>query len=66
FQNAIFLRNALLHVFEKEIKSDAVVSCWKKCFSIARQYWKGIEVEIDDQSDDDYDENLDALDSDLD
>ncbi|CAG8739951.1 18590_t:CDS:1, partial [Gigaspora rosea] len=35
FQNAISLRNVLLHVFEKEIKSDAVVSYWKKCLDSA-------------------------------
>ncbi|CAG8457292.1 1471_t:CDS:2 [Gigaspora rosea] len=34
----------------KVIKSDSVVSCWKKCLGIARQYW----------------ENLGASDSDLD
>ncbi|CAG8779816.1 11431_t:CDS:2 [Gigaspora margarita] len=36
-------------------------------FSVSlQQYWKGIEVEIDNQSDDDYDKNLGASDSDLD
>ncbi|CAG8475281.1 31088_t:CDS:2 [Gigaspora margarita] len=38
----------------------------KKCLGIAQQYWKGIEVEIDNQSNNDYNENLGASDLNLD
>ncbi|CAG8822948.1 12545_t:CDS:1, partial [Racocetra persica] len=36
-----------------------VVSCWKKCLDKARNYWKTIDDEINDESDDSDNESLD-------
>ncbi|CAG8579332.1 5200_t:CDS:1, partial [Gigaspora rosea] len=38
----------------------------KKCLSVAQQYWKEIEVEINNKSENNDDKNLGALDLDLD
>ncbi|CAG8774311.1 15767_t:CDS:1, partial [Acaulospora morrowiae] len=42
----------------KEIKSNVIISCWKKYLNRARNYWKMIEVGMEDK-DDDSDENFD-------
>ncbi|CAG8793697.1 5514_t:CDS:2, partial [Gigaspora rosea] len=43
----------------QEIKSDMVVSCWKKCLDKARNYWETIDDEINDESDNSDNESLD-------
>ncbi|CAG8762954.1 14198_t:CDS:1, partial [Gigaspora rosea] len=64
FSNSLSLRNALLLSFEEEITSKIVISCWKKCLSKAREYWKTIEHGLDDESDNSDGEILDTSDSD--
>ncbi|CAG8451897.1 8946_t:CDS:10 [Scutellospora calospora] len=46
------LWNILLSSFQEKIKSDVVVSCWKKCLGKARNYWEMVNDGINDESED--------------
>ncbi|CAG8609022.1 11401_t:CDS:2, partial [Racocetra persica] len=53
------LQTLIIELSKLEIKSELVVSCWRKYLGKARNYQEMVKVGICDESDKNEDENLD-------